>query len=85
MEWEGFDFPFPAFINTFVNLLDLPTGRTINIVAIGQGRVEAGLYALIHSFDPVNNKGELEVPNFLVGHYTPHLFYHDTRPTLFLV
>ena len=63
VEWEGFDFPFPAFIHTFVNLLELPTGRTINIVANGQGKIEAGLYAFIHSFDPVD-EGKLN-PTFI--------------------
>jgi hypothetical protein len=42
------------------------------------------LYALIHSFDPVD-EDELELPNTLVGHYTPHFFSDDTRSTLFLV
>ena len=82
MEWEGFDFQLSAFIHTFVELLELPTGRKINIVANGQGKIEAGLYALLlHSFDPVD-EGKLEQPN---THYTPHFFSDDTRPTLFLV
>lgn len=85
VEWEGFDFPFPAFIHTFVDLLELPTGSTINIAANGQGEIEAaGLYALVHSFDPVD-EDDIALPNTLVGHYTPHFFSNDTRPTLFLV
>jgi hypothetical protein len=84
VRWEGFDFPFPAFIHTFVNLLELPTGRTINMVANVQGKIEAGLYALVHLFDPAD-EGKLELPNTLVGHYTSHFFSNDTRPTLFMV
>jgi hypothetical protein len=82
---ERLSFPFPAFIHTFVDLRELPKGRGINIVANRQGKIgEAGLYALIHSFDPVR-EDDLESPNTLVGHYTP-LFYSDyARPTQFLV
>ena len=85
VKWKGFSFPFPAFIHTFVDLRELPKGRGINIVANGQGKIgEAGLYALIHSFDPVR-EDDLESPNTLVGHYTPHFYSDDARPTLFLV
>lgn len=85
VEWEGFDFPFPAFIHTFVNLCELPMGSRINIVANGQGKiVEAGLYALVHLFNLVD-KDNLKLPNTLMGHYTPHSFSDDTRPPLFLV
>ena len=81
VEWEGFDFPFPAFIHTFVDLSELPMGSRINIAANGQGGIEAGLYALVHSFDPVD-KDDLELPNTLVGHYNPHSFSDNTRPIL---
>jgi hypothetical protein len=58
--------------------------QVINIVANGQDNIEAGLYARVHSFDPVD-EDNLELPNTLVGHYTPHFFSDNTRPTLFLV
>ena len=55
----------------------------IKIVANGQGKIEAGLYTLVHSFDPVD-EDDLESPNTLIGHYTPHFYSDDARPTLFL-
>ncbi|KAI2495724.1 hypothetical protein MHU86_18783 [Fragilaria crotonensis] len=84
VKWKGFSTPFPAFIHTFVDLRELPKGKAIRIVANGQGRIEAGLYALIHSFDPVD-EDDLKSPNTLVGHFTPHFHSDDVRPTLFLV
>ena len=69
VKWEGFSDPFPASIHTFVDLRDLPKGRVMKIVANGQGKIEAGLYALVHSFDPVDTD-DLKSPNTLVGHFT---------------
>jgi hypothetical protein len=47
--------------------------------------LEAGFYAVAHSFDPVSI-GDLDTPNALIGHYTPHFHSADDRhPTLFLV
>ena len=84
VKWEGFSDPFPAFVHTFVDLRDLPKVRVMKIVANGQGKIEAGLYTLVHSFDPVD-KDDLKSPNTLVGHFTPHFHSDDARPTLFLV
>jgi hypothetical protein len=81
--WKGFSFPFPVFIHTIVDLLKLPKGRGIYIVANGQGKIEAGLYALIHLIRSVRMT---ESPNTLVGHYIPHFYSDDARPgALFLV
>ena len=75
---------FPAFIHTFVDLRDLPEGIGINISENGQTKIEAGLYALIHSFDPVD-EDDLDSPNTLIGPFTPHFHSpEDRQPTLFL-
>ena len=47
VKWKGFSVPFPAFIHTFVDLRDFPKGRVVKIVANGQGKIEARLYALM--------------------------------------
>ncbi len=70
VKWKGFSFPFPAFIHTFVDLRKLPKGRWIHIIANVQIKIEAGLYALIHSFDPVR-EDDLESPNILVPQGQP--------------
>jgi hypothetical protein len=77
--------PYGACQYHHIDLCELSKGRGINIVANGQGKIgEAGLYTLIHSFDPVREE-DLESPNTLVGHFTPHFYSDDARPTLFLV
>ncbi|KAI2491466.1 hypothetical protein MHU86_23103 [Fragilaria crotonensis] len=75
---------YPAFIHTFVDLRGLPNGERINIKANGQKNLEAGLYAVAHSFDPVS-VGDLDTPNTLIGRYTPHFHSPERHPTLFLV
>ena len=48
----------------------------IKIVANGQGKIEPGLYVLIHSFDPVD-EDDLKLPNTLVGRFIPHISISD--------
>jgi hypothetical protein len=85
VKWEGYPRDYPAFIHTFVGLCGLPEGECVNIRANGQSYLEAGLYAVAHSFDPVSI-GDLDLPDALIGLYTPHFHSADDRhPTLFLV
>lgn len=79
-----FSVPFLAFLHRLVDLCKLTKGRVVKIVANWQGKIEAGLYALIHLFDPVDVK-DLESPNTLEGHFTPHFYSNNARPALFLV
>jgi hypothetical protein len=47
--------------------------------------VQPGLYAVAHTFDPVNPT-DFDTPNVLIGQYKPHFYSTDHRqPTLFLV
>ena len=85
VKWEGYPRDYPAFIHTFVDLRGLPEGECVNVRANGQSNLEAGLYAVAHSFDPVSI-GDLDSPDALIGLYTPHFHSADDRlPTLFLV
>ncbi|KAI2505029.1 hypothetical protein MHU86_9385 [Fragilaria crotonensis] len=85
IEWEGYPQPEPVFIHTFVDLRGLPKGDSIDINSNGQTKLTAGLYAVAHSFNPVD-EGDLNTPNTLIGHYTPHFHsFNDRHPTLFLV
>ena len=84
VEWKGYPRDYPAFIHTFVDLRGLLDGESITIKANGQKNLEAGLYAVAHSFDPVSI-GDLDTPNTLIGRYTPHFHSPEERhPTLFL-
>ena len=85
VEWKGYPRDYPAFIHTFVDLRGLLDGESITIKANGQKNLEAGLYAVAQSFDPVSI-GDLDTPNTLIGRYTPHFHSpEDRHPTLFLV
>jgi hypothetical protein len=47
--------------------------------------VQPGLYAVAHTFDPVNPT-DFNTPNVLIGRYKPHFYSpNHRRPTLFLV
>jgi hypothetical protein len=83
-DWVGYPNPVPLFIHTFVDLRGLPEKESITIHSNGQKKLQAGLYAVAHTFDAVD-EGDLDTPNTLVGHYTPHFHsINETRPTLFL-
>ena len=83
-DWEGVAHDVPAFIHTFVDLRQLPTAIR-KIEANGQSRVQPGLYAVAHTFDPVNPT-DFDTPNVLIGRYKPHFYSSNhRRPTLFLV
>ncbi|KAI2489948.1 hypothetical protein MHU86_24629 [Fragilaria crotonensis] len=57
VEWHGFQYPLPAFIHTFVDLRHLPRGARIALQESGQPSIkEAGVYALIHSFDAIDEE-----------------------------
>ena len=85
VEWKGYPRDYPEFIHTFVDLRGLSDGDRITIKGNGQKNLEAGLYAVAHSFDPVSI-GDLDTPNTLKGRYTLHFHLPDDRhPTLFLV
>jgi hypothetical protein len=75
IEWEGYPQHEPVFIHTFVDLRGIPEGDTIDINSNGKMKLEAGLYAVAYSFDPIDK-----------GDHTPHFHSpNDRRPTLYLV
>jgi hypothetical protein len=59
----------PAFIHTFVDLRGLPKGGSICILSTGQKDIKAGLYALVHSLDAVDEE-EMDMENTLIGRYS---------------
>jgi hypothetical protein len=84
IDWKGEVHDLPAFIHTFVDLRQLPTAIR-KIEANGQMSVQPGLYAVAHTFDPVNPT-DFDTPNVLIGRYKPHFYSpNHRRPTLFLV
>ena len=84
VKWENLREPLPAFIHTFVDLRGLPEGTSINIRSTGQMNIKAGLYAVIHSFSPVDEE-ELLYANVMIGRYTVYRHSPGGRPTLYLV
>jgi hypothetical protein len=84
VKWHGVNTLLPAFIHTFVDLRVLPKGRSIHIRSTGQTQIRAGLYALVHSFSPVDEE-EMACENVMIGHYTVHRSSPGERPTLYLV
>jgi hypothetical protein len=84
IDWKGEKHDLPAFIHTFVDLRQLPSSiRRIEVN--GQTSVQPGLYAVAHTFDPVNPT-DFNTPNVLIGRYKPHFHSPNHRqPTLFLV
>ena len=84
VKWSEYEAHFPALIHTFVDLCGLPKGKSICIHSSRQKNIKAGLYALIHSFDPVD-EDEMDSENTLIGHYTLHRQSPFERPTLYLV
>ena len=84
IDWKGEKHDLPAFIHTFVDLRQLPSA--IRRIAVnGQTSVQPGLYAVAHTFDPINPT-DFNTPNVLIGRYKPHFYSPDHRqPTLFLV
>jgi hypothetical protein len=85
VKWHGFDNPIPALIHTFVDLRWLPAGMRIRIPSSDQPPIEAGVYALVHSFAAVDDD-EMDIPNSMIGRYT--IYRHSpnsSAPTLYLV
>jgi hypothetical protein len=72
IDGKGEKHDLPAFIHTFVDLRQLPSAIR-KIEANGQTSVKPGLYAVAHTFDPVNPT-DFNTPNVLIGRYKPHLF-----------
>jgi hypothetical protein len=84
VKWHKVKALLPAFIHTFVDLRGLPKGKSISVRSTGQTNIKAGLYALVHSFSPVNEE-DLSFSNTLIGHYTVHRASQGERPILYLV
>ena len=51
LEWPSYNYPHPiqAFINTFINLRDLPPSTRIIIPEVGQVPIKAGVYAVVYT------------------------------------
>ena len=81
---EGVAYDLPAFIHTCVDLRQLPTAIR-KIEANKQTSIQPGLYAVAHTYDPVNPTN-FDTPNVLIGHYKPHFYSSNHRqPTQFHV
>ena len=84
--WRGYKYPLPALIHTFVDLRSLPPRARITLQEMGQQPpIKAGVYALIHSFDAINEEATRKPTNVMIGQYKLHLNDHDGTPTLYLV
>ena len=51
----------------------------------GQPPIKAGVYALIHSFNAINEKATRKPTNVMIGSYELHLNDSDSTPTLYLL
>ena len=76
------------FIHAFIDLRCINSAtRRITIPSNGQNCIQPGLYAVVHSFDILNQKEEelIMSSNTLIGRFVPH--FHSlaqTKPTLYL-
>ena len=84
VKWFQLEAHLPAFIHTFLDLRGLPNGKPICIRSTGQDNIKAGLYAVVHSFDVVDEEA-MTSENTLIGRYTVHRQSPVDRPTLYLV
>jgi hypothetical protein len=83
--WQGCKYPLPALIHTFVGLCDLPPSSRIILQATGQPPIKAGVYALIHSFDTIEEKATRKPTNVMIGQDKLHLNDKNSTPTLYMV
>ena len=85
VDWHQYRLPYPMFIHTFVDLSGIPEGKSINVEPGRQRGLTAGLYAVAHTFVPVD-EDDIDAPEHLIVHYKAHFQQvHHTRPTLYLV
>ena len=83
--WHGYPHPLPALIHTFVDLRNLPPRSRITLRESGQRTItKAGVYALIHSFDAIDEEVR-DVSNSMIGLYKRHCDGLHLTPTLYLV
>ena len=85
VKWHGYAYPLPGLIHAFVDLRQLPPGARINLRESGQPSISAaGVYAVIHSFSPLDN--ERDFSNTMIGHYKLDRHGHQgSEPTLYMV
>jgi hypothetical protein len=83
VKWKGYTYPLPACLHAFVDLRSLPPGVSIDMQESRSPPIEAGVYALLHSFSPVDD--EREYPNSMIGEYSPDRLEPTHPPTLYLV
>ena len=85
VKWQGYPYPLPAFIHTFVDICHLSPGARISLRESGQPPINAGVYALVHSFDAID-EDEREYTNSMIGQYKLHCNNDaSSKPTLYMV
>ena len=67
--WRGYKYPLPGLIHTFVDLRGLSTSARINLRETGQPPIKAGVYALIHSFNAINETATRKPTNGMIGQF----------------
>jgi len=86
VKWQGYPFPLPAFIHTFVDLCHLSLGEKITLRESGQPAIKAGVYALVHSFDAIDEKKRTIDESSMIGRYKLHCKNDaDSMPMLYMV
>ncbi len=68
VRWCVYTHPLPGLIHAFIDLRQLPPGARITLRESRQPSITAaGVYALIHSFSPLDK--ERDFSNTMFGHY----------------
>jgi hypothetical protein len=85
VNWHGYAYPLLCLFHAFVDLRQLPPGARIILRESGQPLISAaGVYAVIHSFSPLDE--ERDFSNTLIGHYKLDCNGHQgSVPTIYMV
>ncbi len=84
VRWHGYTHPLPGLIHAFIDLRQLPPGARITLRESRQPSITAaGVYALIHSFSPLDK--ERDFSNTMIGHYKLDRNDKHSTPTLYMV
>jgi hypothetical protein len=67
VKWKGYLCPLPAHLHAFADIRELPPGVSIDMHESRHPSIQAGVYALLHSFPAIDD--EEECPNSMIGEY----------------
>jgi len=87
VQWAEYRYPLPAKIHTFVDLTSDVLKSSIFITSSQQRIDKPGLYAVVHSLEPINDDDILDAPNVMIIECTEYFATASSseNPTLYLI